>query len=81
MGHDLKFWKEKEKKVSRLLEVDLRLYFQSFSTMQGREAYDIGYEKESKGDWHANPSCKQKGRKVSREVQGMIGSLTRNKRE
>lgn len=57
------------------------MFPQPFSTTQGRAAYDMAYERESKGDWHTNPSCKQKSRKVSREVQGMIKSLTRNKRE
>lgn len=31
MGHDLKFGKEKEKKVNRLLEFDLGLHFHSLS--------------------------------------------------
>lgn len=49
--------------------------------MQKRVAYDIAYKKQSTGDQHDNSSCKQKVREVSREVKGIIKSLTRNEGE
>lgn len=73
---------KKKKKIQKTNKKTARIYLRlHFPTTQGRAAYAMVYERESKGDWHTNPSCKQNSRKVSREVQAMIKSLARNKRE
>lgn len=49
MGRDLKFGKEKEKKVSRLLEVNLRLYFHSLSLpRRGEKPMALGMKKRAR---------------------------------
>lgn len=79
MGHDLNLAKNKE--VNRLLEIDLRLYFHRLSLPRRGEQPMTWCMKQRARDTDILIPLVSKREKVSREVQGMIKSLTRNKRE